>query len=77
MSSPAYARGPIDSDHRQQRAHHRRDRRDLLGLLGHLTGARSPPVSLAAFLSAVVTVPVRIGAQVRFRLTLGGFLRCQ
>jgi hypothetical protein len=77
MSSPACAWGPTDSDHLRRRPAHRRDRRNFPDLPGHLTRARSPPVSLAALFSAAFTLPIRLGARVRFRLTLGGFLHCQ
>jgi hypothetical protein len=55
-SSPARARGPVDSDHPRQRPAHRRDHQDLPYTLDHLTGAVSPPVSSSALSSAVGTV---------------------
>jgi hypothetical protein len=39
---PACARGPADSSHLRHRPATRRDRRNLPGLPGHITGARSP-----------------------------------
>jgi hypothetical protein len=55
-SSPARARGPVDSDHPRRRPAHRRDPQDLLYTLSHLTGAVSPPVSPSALSSAAGTV---------------------
>jgi hypothetical protein len=65
MCSPACARGPTNSGHPRRRPTHRRDRRDLPNVVDHFTGATSPPVSLAAVISAPVTVPRIRGPWVR------------
>jgi hypothetical protein len=62
---PTDARGPTNSGHPRRRPTHRRDRRDLPNVVDHFTGATSPPVSLAAVISAPVTVPRIQGPRVR------------
>jgi hypothetical protein len=74
-SISACARGPADSDHPRRRPAHRRDPRDLLYILDHLTGAALPPVSPSALFFAAGTVQLGIGPRVRFPETLGGFLQ--
>jgi hypothetical protein len=73
MNSPACARGPAESNHLQRRLVPRRDRRNL----PDLTRAISPPVSPSTLTSAAGTVPIGKGPRVRFRVTSGGFLRCE
>jgi hypothetical protein len=57
-SISARARGPADSDHPRRRPAHHRDPRDLPYVLGHLTGASSPPISPSATFFSAATVPL-------------------
>jgi hypothetical protein len=77
MTPAACARGQGSSDHLRRRPAHQRDRRDLPDVTDHPAGAPLPPVSLADVIYAAGTVSVSQGAQVRFRLGPGGFVRCQ
>jgi hypothetical protein len=76
-SSPACARGPIDSGHHRRRAVPRCDRQDLLKPTPPLTGPLLPPVSRAALSLSAVTVYIRGGTSGKKKERPGGFVRYQ
>jgi hypothetical protein len=77
MSSPACARGPVDSNHHRQRAVPRCDRQDLPEPTPPLAGPLSPPVSRAALFPFAVTVFIWGGTSGEKKKRAGGFVDCQ
>jgi hypothetical protein len=76
-SSPACARGPVDSGHPRHRAVPRCDRQNLLKPTPPLAGPLSPLVSRAALFLSAVTVYMRGGTSGEKKKRRGGFVRCQ
>jgi hypothetical protein len=76
-SFPACARGSTNSSHPRRRSAQRHDCSNLPYVIDNLAGAISPPISPTTIFSVVGSVPLEEGPQVRFRVTLGGFLQCQ
>jgi hypothetical protein len=74
-SSPACARGLVDSGHHHRRAVPRCDRQDLPKPTPPLAGPLSPPVSCNALFLSAVTVYIRGGTSGE-KKRLGGFVRC-
>jgi hypothetical protein len=76
-SSPAYARGPTDSDHHRRQAVPRRDHKDFPKPTPPFAGPPSPPVSRAALFTSAGTVQKGGGTSGKKEKKLGGFLNCQ
>jgi hypothetical protein len=73
MSSPACARGPVDSGHHRRRAVPRRDRKDFPEPTLPFDGPPSPPISRAALFTSVGTVQKGEGPRVRRKRSQGVF----
>jgi hypothetical protein len=76
-SSPACARGPVDSGHPRRRAVPRCDRQDLPKPTPPLVGPLSPQVSRAALFLSAVTVYIRGETSGEKKKKPGGFVCCQ